>query len=132
MARAVKRVHAAAKDYGYIVEGVARNDAGEDLRAGAMIAKTCHAFALQQTRDIFGDRAVLNNGQAVEVKNAAAVTRGYVSGHGGIGNRCLISGMDDYISKPIRPKILFDTIFKWCRVLEANKDLVENDVSKQL
>jgi CheY-like chemotaxis protein len=31
----------------------------------------------------------------------------------GTRDRCLASGMDDYVAKPVKPEVLMDTLEKW-------------------
>jgi HPt (histidine-containing phosphotransfer) domain-containing protein len=40
--------------------------------------------------------------------------------------RCLEAGMDDYVSKPIEPKVLFNALDRWMQVGEENVDEVQD------
>ncbi|MCK4224314.1 MAG: response regulator [candidate division Zixibacteria bacterium] len=45
--------------------------------------------------------------------------------------RCLNSGMDDYISKPIEPQELFDAIEKWTKSYDPRKGITGQDKSEK-
>ena len=40
--------------------------------------------------------------------------------------RCLEAGMDDYVTKPLEPKVFFSALERWLQVTEPVRDSVEN------
>ncbi len=69
----------------------------------------------------YGDRA----GRVPIIAMTADVLKGY-------DDKCFSAGMDDYVSKPVNPKILAIKIFKWLKVSKENLEQTEDEKNKKL